>query len=126
MIGDCDRLYRAISNLITNAIQYTPAGGVVTIGLAYADRQAMITISDNGIGIAAADLPHIFDRFYRVQSDRSRATGGTGLGLAITSAIVRAHQGSIKVNSQVASSSIAHQGTTFTVRLPAKTKLTDV
>ena len=126
VIGDCDRLYRAISNLITNAIQYTPAGGVVTIGLAYADRQAMITISDNGIGIAAADLPHIFDRFYRVQSDRSRATGGTGLGLAITSAIVRAHQGSIKVNSQVASSSIAHQGTTFTVRLPAKTKLTDV
>ena len=126
VIGDCDRLYRAISNLITNAIQYTPAGGVVTIGLDYVDRQAMITISDNGIGIAAADLPHIFDRFYRVQSDRSRATGGTGLGLAITSAIVRAHQGSIKVDSQVASSSIANQGTTFTVRLPAKTKLTDV
>ena len=126
VIGDCDRLYRAISNLITNAIQYTPAGGVVTIGLAYADRQAIITISDNGIGIAAADLPHIFDRFYRVQSDRSRATGGTGLGLAITSAIVRAHQGSIKVDSQIASSSIANQGTTFTVRLPAKTKLTGV
>jgi signal transduction histidine kinase len=124
VIGDCDRLYQAISNLITNAIQYTPAGGIVTIGLAYSDRTAIITIKDNGIGIAAADLPHIFDRFYRVQSDRSRSTGGTGLGLAIASAIVRAHHGSIKVDSQFDSSSIANQGTTFTIRLPAKTKPT--
>jgi signal transduction histidine kinase len=128
VIGDCDRLYRAISNLITNAIQYTPGGGVVTIGLAYVDRHAIITIEDTGIGIAATDLPHIFDRFYRVQSDRSRATGGTGLGLAIASAIVRSHQGTIQVQSQVQSSSLAtslpwripRQGTTFTVRLPAK------
>ncbi len=132
VIGDCDRLYRAISNLITNAIQYTPAGGVVKIGLAYADRHAIITIADNGIGIAAVDLPHIFDRFYRVQSDRSRSTGGTGLGLAIANAIVRAHQGSIKVESQIDSGSLAtplpwrivDRGTTFTVRLPAKTKET--
>jgi signal transduction histidine kinase len=124
IVGDCDRLYRAISNLITNAIQYTPAGGVVKIGLYYADRHAIITIADNGIGIAAADLPHIFDRFYRVQSDRSRSTGGTGLGLAIASAIVRAHQGTIRVESQIESSSSVDRGTTFTVRLPAKTKET--
>ncbi len=123
-IGDSDRLYRSISNLIHNAIKYTPAGGVVTIRLESADRDATITISDNGIGIAGADLPHIFDRCYRVQSDRSRATGGTGLGLAIANAIIRSHQGTIQVQSQVESSFIARQGTIFTVRLPAKTKLT--
>jgi signal transduction histidine kinase len=122
VIGDCDRLYRAIANLITNAIQYTPAGGVVTIGLAYSDRNAIITIEDTGIGIAAADLPHIFDRFYRVQTDRARNTGGTGLGLAIASAIIRSHQGTIQVQSQINSSQIASRGTMFTVRLPAKMK----
>jgi signal transduction histidine kinase len=123
-IGDSDRLYRSISNLIHNGIKYTPAGGVVTIRLESVDRDAVITIEDNGIGIAAADLPHIFDRFYRVQSDRSRGTGGTGLGLAIANAIVRSHQGTIQVQSQVESSSTACRGTIFTVRLPAKTKLT--
>jgi signal transduction histidine kinase len=124
IIGDSDRLYRSIANLITNAIQYTPADGMVIIRLESADRDAIITIKDNGIGIAAADLPHIFDRFYRVQSDRSRSTGGTGLGLAITSAIVRAHQGTIKVESHIESSSSVDRGTTFTVRLPAQTRLT--
>jgi signal transduction histidine kinase len=123
-IGDSDRLYRSIANLIHNAIKYTPAGGIVTIRLGLADRDATISIEDNGIGIAAADLPHIFDRFYRVQSDRARNTGGTGLGLAIARAIIRSHQGTIQVQSQVQSSSIARQGTIFTIRLPAKTKLT--
>ncbi len=83
VMEDVDRLYRAISNLITNAIQYTAAAGVVTIRLEYADNTAIITVRDLGVGIAPVDLPHIFDRFYRVQVDRSRATGGTGLGLAI-------------------------------------------
>jgi signal transduction histidine kinase len=112
--GDGDRLYRSIANLINNAIKYTPAGGVVTISLAYLDRTAIVTISDNGIGIAPADLPHIFDRFYRVQSDRSRSTGGTGLGLAIALAIVQAHHGTIQVESQL------QLGTKFIVRLPTK------
>ena len=116
-IGDSDRLYRAIANLIHNAIKYTTADGVVTIRLESVDRDALITIEDNGIGIAAADLPHIFDRFYRVQSDRSRATGGTGLGLAIANAIVRSHQGTIQVHS-----SIARRVTTFTVQLPIEVK----
>lgn len=114
VMGDIDRLYRAISNLITNAIQYTPAEGVVAIHLEYLENTAIITVRDNGIGIAPADLPHIFDRFYRVQIDRSRATGGTGLGLAIVKAIVQTHQGTIQVSSELGT------GSTFTVKLPAK------
>jgi signal transduction histidine kinase len=113
-IGDIDRLYRAISNLITNAVQYTPAGGTVTIELDYADHTAIVTIRDTGIGIAPIDLPHIFDRFYRVQVDRSRTTGGTGLGLAIVRAIVRAHHGHVEVSSNL------DRGSVFTVKLPAK------
>ena len=114
VMGDSDRLYRAIANLIHNAIQYTPAHGVVTIRLESLERNATVTIEDNGIGIDAADLPHIFDRFYRVQADRSRNTGGTGLGLAIVRAIVQAHHGSIQVDSQL------DLGSTFTVNLPIK------
>jgi signal transduction histidine kinase len=114
VMGDSDRLYRAIANLIHNAIKYTLAGGVVTIRLDSSDRNAIITIQDNGIGIADADLPHIFDRFYRVQADRSRNTGGTGLGLAIVQAIVQAHHGSIQVDSQ------SDLGSKFIVSLPNK------
>jgi signal transduction histidine kinase len=114
VIGDCDRLYRAIANLIDNAIQYTPTDGVVMIRLESSERNATIAIQDNGIGISAEDLPHIFDRFYRVQADRSRNTGGTGLGLAIVRAIVRAHHGSLKVESKLSA------GSTFTVSLPTK------
>jgi signal transduction histidine kinase len=114
VLGDSDRLYRAIANLIHNAIQYTPTNGVVTICLKSSERHAIITIQDHGIGISADDLPHIFDRFYRVQADRSRNTGGTGLGLAIVRAIVQAHHGSIQVDSQL------DLGSTFTVSLPIK------
>jgi signal transduction histidine kinase len=110
--GDSDRLYQAIANLINNAIQYTPADGKVTIRLASVDRTAIVIVRDNGIGIAAEDLPHIFDRFYRVQADRARTTGGTGLGLAIVRAIVKAHHGNIQVESQLS------VGSTFTVTLP--------
>ncbi len=112
VIGDSDRLYRSIANLIHNAIQYTPNNGMVNIRLESSERNAIITIQDSGIGIAEADLPHIFDRFYRVQADRSRNTGGTGLGLAIARAIVQAHHGSIQVDSQL------DLGSTFTVNLP--------
>ncbi len=115
VVGDSDRLYRSISNLINNAIQYTPADGVVMIRLESSERNAIIRVQDNGIGIAAEDLPQIFDRFYRVQADRSRNTGGTGLGLAIVRAIVQAHHGSIQVDSQL------DLGSTFTVILPIKT-----
>ena len=114
VMGDIDRLYRAISNLITNAIQYTPADGTVTIRLEYLEHKAIVTVQDTGIGIIPADLPQIFDRFYRVQADRGRTTGGTGLGLAIVRAIVQTHQGTIQVSSQLGVGSI------FTVKLPAK------
>ena len=118
VVGDIDRLYRAISNLITNAIQYTPAGGVVTICLECTEDSAIVTVRDTGIGIAPQDLPQIFDRFYRSCDNRSRATGGTGLGLAISSAIVRSHQGNIRVSSELG------RGSLFTVRLPLARAMT--
>lgn len=113
IVADEDQIYRLLSNLVINAIRYTPAGKV-TLKL-YQERDlAVIQVQDTGIGIAAEDLSHLFDRFYRVHSDRSRNSGGTGLGLAIAKAIVEAHDGSIQVQSQIGS------GTTFTVRLPLK------
>jgi two-component system OmpR family sensor kinase len=112
VIGDEEQLYRLVSNLIINAIQYTPAGGQVTVALERSDDQALIQIQDTGIGIAPSEQIHIFDRFYRVNSDRSRNTGGSGLGLAIAKAIVQAHQGSLQVQSELG------KGSTFTIRLP--------
>ena len=110
--GDEEKLYRLLANLVTNAIQYTPGGGKVTVVLDANEGHAVIHIQDTGVGIAPQDQTHIFDRFYRVNRDRSRATGGAGLGLSIAQAIAQAHQGSIQVQSQVS------RGSTFTVRLP--------
>jgi len=112
VIGDEDQLYRLVSNLIINAIQYTPKGGLVSVVLNHSDHQALITIQDTGIGIAAEEQTLIFDRFYRVNSDRSRNTGGSGLGLAIAQAIVQAHHGSLQVHSELGKGSI------FTIKLP--------
>ncbi len=112
VVGDADRLYRLVTNLIVNAIQYTPAGGKVTVILDCSHQEAIIQIQDTGIGIAAADLPRIFDRFYRVNSDRSRHTGGSGLGLAIAQTIARAHGGSLSARSELGA------GATFLLRLP--------
>ena len=112
VVGDEDQLYRLVSNLIINAIQYTPEGGQVTIILDRSDNHALIQIQDTGIGIAQKEQTRIFDRFYRVSGDRSRSTGGAGLGLAIALAIVQAHQGSIQVQSELG------KGSTFTIRLP--------
>jgi two-component system OmpR family sensor kinase len=112
VVGDEEQLYRLVSNLIINAIQYTPAGGEVTVILDGSDHQAIIQVQDTGIGIAAFEQTQIFDRFYRVNSDRSRNTGGSGLGLAIAKAIVQAHQGSIQVQSELG------KGSTFIIRLP--------
>jgi len=112
VVGDADRLYRLVTNLIVNAIQYTPAGGKVTVILDCSHQEAIIQVQDTGIGIAAADLARIFDRFYRVNSDRSRHTGGSGLGLAIAQTIARAHRGSLSARSELGS------GSTFLLRLP--------
>jgi signal transduction histidine kinase len=112
VLGNEERLYRLVANLITNAIQYTPPEGKVTVTLKREDRYAAIQVRDTGIGIASQDQSHIFDRFYRVSSDRSRTTGGSGLGLAIAKAIALAHHGSIQVKSELGKGSI------FTLRLP--------
>ncbi|MEX0269894.1 two-component system sensor histidine kinase RppB [Leptolyngbyaceae cyanobacterium UHCC 1019] len=114
VMGDEAQLSRLISNLITNALQYTPDGGKVTVILERDDHHALIHVQDTGIGIAPANQTRIFDRFYRVNSDRSRHTGGSGLGLAIARAIARSHQGDLKVQSRV------NEGSTFIVRLPLK------
>lgn len=98
-------------------MQYTSSGGHVVISLTARDRTAFVTVKDTGIGIATAEQTRIFDRFYRVDSDRSRKTGGTGLGLAIAQAIAQAHQGNIRVESQPG------KGSTFTVQLPLKQSL---
>jgi signal transduction histidine kinase len=110
---DPRRLGRALANLISNALRHTPAGGRVTVTAERRDRQVHITVADTGEGIAADDLPHIFDRFYRGDKARSRTTGGAGLGLAITRGIVEAHRGQITCDSTL------EEGTTFTITLPA-------
>lgn len=112
--GDESQLIRLISNLVTNALQYTPPEGKVTVTLAQEDQSALVQVQDTGVGIDPKDQAHIFDRFYRVKSDRSRHTGGAGLGLAIAKAIVKAHHGSLDVQSELG------KGSTFTIWLPLK------
>ena len=112
--ADHNRIRQLLLNLVTNAVKYTPAGGSVAIELGAQDGLLVVTVSDTGIGIAAGDLPHIFDRFWRADPARSR-TGerpGTGLGLAITKWVAEAHGGSISVQSRPG------RGTQFTVVLP--------
>lgn len=111
VLGNESQLYRLVSNLIANALQYTSDGSVV-IRLTSSDRAALITVEDTGIGLAPTEQKQIFDRFYRVDSDRSRQTGGTGLGLAISQAIANFHQGKITVKSEIG------VGSTFTINLP--------
>jgi signal transduction histidine kinase len=112
--GDQDRLKQVLVNLISNAINYTPSGGVVTIGLGKVSDQANLTIHDTGPGIPSEDLPHIFERFYQGEKSRTRSRNGKGFGLGLSIAywIVRNHDGMIEVESNEG------QGTTFRVQLP--------
>jgi two-component system, OmpR family, sensor kinase len=112
--GDRDRLKQVLVNLIGNAINYTPAGGEVVLGLAKEGNQARLVITDTGPGIPADDLPHVFERFYRGEKSRTRSRDGKGFGLGLSIAywIVRNHGGRIEVNSREG------QGTTFCVWLP--------
>jgi two-component system phosphate regulon sensor histidine kinase PhoR len=106
-------LERAISNLVDNALKYTPEGGKVRLWAGPDGGQIAIGVEDNGMGIPEADLPRIFERFYRVDKSRSRDLGGTGLGLSIVKHIVQLHGGTISVTSSPA-------GSTFTLRVPPR------
>jgi two-component system OmpR family sensor kinase len=110
--GDRDRLKQVLINLIANAVQYTPAGGNIFLGLSKVGQHARLIVRDTGPGIPAEDLPHIFERFYRAEKSRTRGKGGFGLGLSIANWIVDNHGGYIEVSSQEG------EGTTFCVWLP--------
>lgn len=110
--GDGNQISQMLMNLISNAIRYNRPRGRVDVELQRQDDSAVIDIRDSGMGISADDLPHVFERFYRIDKARSRAIGGSGLGLSIAHAIVLAHGGEITVDSEV------DVGTTVTVKLP--------
>jgi signal transduction histidine kinase len=112
--GNEEQLYRLFANLITNGIRYTPDGGEVKVTLSHKDHYAIIEVQDTGIGIAQSEQEKIFERFYRINSDRSRVTGGSGLGLAIAKAIALSHKGNITVNSEL------EKGSKFIVHLHDK------
>jgi len=124
LLGDWDQLARLFTNLVSNAVQYTPSGGEIEVELQLAAKNKrnssmlnpvlQIKVTDTGIGISAEALPHLFDRFYRADPARThRSAAGSGLGLAIAKAIVENHRGHIRIDSQV------DQGTAVTVTLPA-------
>jgi len=104
---------KVVSNLVANAILHNRRGGEVRVALGRDGDSALLVVADNGPGIPPADLPRVFERFYRADTARSGANAGTGLGLAISKAIVDAHAGTIAV------SAASGAGTVFTVRIPA-------
>jgi signal transduction histidine kinase len=110
--ADAQRIEQVLGNLLSNAIRYTPAGGAVTVRLWTEAGQVLCAVSDTGPGISPTDLPHVFDRFYRVDKARSRAEGGSGLGLSIAHRLAQAHEGALTAQS------VLGQGSTFTLRLP--------
>ncbi|MCO1575974.1 ATP-binding protein [Crossiella sp. SN42] len=114
--GDPNRLRQVLGNLVSNAIRATPAGGLVELAARAESGMAVLTVTDTGRGIRAADLPHVFDRFWRADDARARATGGSGLGLSIAREIVTAHGGTITAESPVRAA-----GSRFSVRLPLLT-----
>jgi signal transduction histidine kinase len=112
--ADEDRIGQVLLNLVGNALQYTPAGGQVTLRAHRAGSVVRLAVTDTGIGIPAEDLPHVFERFYRVDKSRSRVGGGSGIGLTIARHLVEAHGGEIHAGSEGRG-----RGSTFTFTLPA-------
>jgi heavy metal sensor kinase len=111
-LADPLRLAQVVTNLVTNAILYNRRGGAVILHVAEESAASVLNVADTGIGIAEHDLPHLFDRFYRVDRARSRDSGGSGLGLAIARSIITALGGTLTVTSELG------VGSTFTIRLP--------
>ena len=111
VMADPDRIEQAIENLVANALRHTPSGGTITLGATRTDSAATLSVADTGSGIAPEHLPHVFERFYKVDASRAAESTGSGLGLSITKAIVERHGGTITVTSRPGQ-------TTFTVVLP--------
>lgn len=109
---DQDKMTQVIDNIINNAIKYSPDGGRIIVRLMETHNNLIVSISDEGLGISRKDIPHLFDRFYRVDKARSRQMGGSGLGLAIAKEVVQLHGGKIWVNS------VEDKGSTFYISLP--------
>jgi signal transduction histidine kinase len=109
---DPQRVGQVLRNLLDNALAHTPPGGEIAVAVHAEGQWVEVGVRDTGGGIAAEDLPYVFERFYRADKSRSRATGGAGLGLAIARQLVKAHGGRIEVESEVG------QGTQFTFTLP--------
>jgi signal transduction histidine kinase len=114
VIGDRDRLKQLLLNLVSNALKYTPEGGQVTLALTRIRDWARLVVTDTGVGIPADELPHVFDRFYRVDKARTRTQGGAGLGLAIAQRIAQVHGGRL----EAASDGATGRGSTFSLWLP--------
>lgn len=110
--GDSAQLKQLVVNVLDNAIRHTPKGGTITVTLKAAPQEVVFSVHDTGFGIPAEHLPHVFERFYRVDSARDREVGGTGLGLAIAQEIALAHKGTLTVESEIG------KGSTFTFRIP--------
>lgn len=111
-VADRDKLSQVFINLISNALKFTPSGGMIKISVKEDTHQIDIIVADNGQGISAQDLTHIFERFYRADVSRNRKTGGSGIGLSLVKAIVEAHGGTIIVSSEPG------KGTQFTMHFP--------
>ncbi|WRS28588.1 ATP-binding protein [Oscillospiraceae bacterium MB08-C2-2] len=115
--ADRDRMIQVVTNLVSNAIKYTPEGGQIRIEVKDDSENGFVVVEDSGIGIASKDLPYIFERFYRTDQSRNRKTGGAGIGLTIVKSIVEAHGGKITAESTEGS------GSRFTVCLPQKSRI---
>ena len=112
VFADSGRLQQVMHNLLENAMRYTEAGGKIVVRVEAAPGEALVSVSDTGVGIPEADLPYVFERFFRSKGSRATNPGGSGLGLSIVRWIVEAHKGKVTVESQLG------KGSTFTVRLP--------
>ena len=110
--ADRDRIGQVLVNLISNAVKYTPDGGEIRITLSDTEDSVVFNIRDSGIGIPEAEIPYIFERFYRADKSRNRNTGGSGIGLAIVKSVVSAHGGAVDVESRL------NEGSNFIVKLP--------
>ena len=118
LLIDEERIRQIVTNLLNNAIRYSPEGSQIDINLNETDKAVQISVSDNGPGIPDSDIEFVFNRFYRVDSSRDRASGGRGLGLSIAKEFVEAHGGNIWVESDYGN------GSQFTFEIPKRTQRT--